>query len=259
MTDPRPIGFFDSGIGGVSVLSEVTRLLPGEDLVYYADSANFPYGPRSAGEIQQLACRATDVLVGRGAKLVVVACNTASTMALASLRAAYDLPFVGMVPAVKPASSLSKKRRVGVLATEGTAQTEVLADLIEEFARGSVVSTVAAPGLAALVERGVSEAEVRPLLNEFLQPLLEEGCDVIVLGCTHYFFLRPLIESLVPAGTTVVDSAEPVARRVRQLLTDSDLLNENAEEGRVEYLSSGNSSELARVLDHWRRAGNSIP
>jgi glutamate racemase len=257
VTDARPIGFFDSGIGGVAVLAAVHRLLPAERLIYYADNANFPYGSKSAAEVRALSRAATDVLLQYSPKLIVVACNTASTAALADLRRRYDLPFVGMVPAVKPASSLSKSRRVGVLATEGTSHGQALADLIDQFANGATVTTVPAPGLAELVETGAPPAKIEATLKRFLAPLLEQGTDVVVLGCTHYFFLRPLVEEA--ADVTVIDSAEPVARRVAQVLAEAEMLAAEESAGSVEYLTSGDSQELARVLDHWRRAGSDIP
>ncbi|MPZ24029.1 MAG: glutamate racemase [Dehalococcoidia bacterium] len=259
VTDERPIGLFDSGIGGVAVLSEIRRLLPDESLVYFADAANFPYGPKAEDEIKRLAAAATDVLLERGVKLIVVACNTASTMALASLRSRYDVPFVGMVPAVKPASSLSRNGLVGILATEGTVQTSVLADLIRDFANGAVVNTTAAPGLAELVEAGAQDAAIAPVLVGFLDPLIEAGSDVVVLGCTHYFFLRHLIEKSLPAGTQVVDAAEPVARRVRQVLEESGLSASGIGAAGVEYITSGDRPQLLSCLRRWREAGYAIP
>jgi glutamate racemase len=259
VTDGRPVGLFDSGIGGVPVLAEVRRLLPAEDLIYYADTAHFPYGSRPAQEIRRLAAAATGALLAHDAKLIVVACNTASTMALGHLRELYGLPFVGMVPAVKPASALSQVGRVGVLATEGTVQTEVLADLIQQFANGASVATAGAPGLADLVEHGASDRTIQPVLTRQMQPLIEAGSDVYVLGCTHYFFLRHLIEPMVPNGSSVIDAAEPVARRVRQVLDESGMLAEPDRQGTVEYLASGDRQELERVLEHWRSVGYEVP
>ena len=232
-------------------------MLPAEKLIYYADNANFPYGSKTAEEVRSLARQATERLLEHKVKLIVVACNTASTMALADLRQRYDLPFVGMVPAVKPASSISRSRKVGVLATEGTSRGEALADLIEEFANGATVTTVSAPDLAEFVERAAPRAEIEPRLRHYLTPLVEQGTDVVVLGCTHYFFLRPMVERI--AGVTVVDAAEAVARRVVQVLTESDLLAPETSQGGVKYLTSGDSQELARVLDHWRQTGSDVP
>lgn len=258
MTDSRPIGLFDSGVGGVPVLAEVRRLLPAERLIYLADTANFPYGPRSAEEIQGLACKAAQRLIERGVKLIVVPCHTASTMALAHLREHFELPFVGMVPPVKPASALSRSGRVGVLATQGTVQAAVLADLIEEFANGASVSTIAAPELADLVERGADLEVIRPVLEGYIRPLVESGSDVIVLGCTHYFFLRGLVESMVPTDIAVIDAAEPVARRVAQVLGEKDMLNGDGA-GSVEYMTSGDRRRLDTALSRWRQAGFPVP
>lgn len=257
MTDARPIGFFDSGIGGVAVLAEAHKILPSEQLIYYADNANFPYGSKSAEQVRALSRAATERLLQYSPKLIVVACNTASSVALADLRQRYDVPFVGMVPAVKPASALSVSRRVGVLATEGTSRGQGLADLIDQFANGAEVTTVPAAGLAELVEVGAAASEIEPRLKQYLEPLLTAGTDVVVLGCTHYFFLRPLVERAT--GVTVVDAAEPVARRVAQVLAEAGALAPQGSRGGVEYLTSGDSHELARVLDHWRQAGCDIP
>jgi glutamate racemase len=259
MSDARPIGFFDSGIGGAAVLAQVRRLLPAEDLIYFADSGNFPYGSRLPQEIQRLAAVATERLLQRDVKLIVVACNAASTGALAHLRERYSIPFVGMVPAVKPASSLSRKGRVGVLATEATARAEVLSDLILQHANGADVATIPAPQLAPLVERGADDEAILPVLGSYMEPLVAAGSDVFVLGCTHYFFLRHLVEGLVPAGSAVLDTAEPVARRVVQVLREQNLLKPEGEKGQVEYLTSGDQRQLERVLERWRRAGYEVP
>jgi len=243
-----PIGVFDSGLGGLSVLREVRRLLPDEDLIYFADSANCPYGTRPKAELRALAMRIVVFLVARRAKLIVVACNTASVAALPALRASFPVPFVGVVPAVKPAVALSRTHRVAVLATPATFQGEMFADLLRNFATGCEVIEQVCPGLVELVERGETDGpEVQRLLAKYLRPALEAKADTVVLGCTHYPFLRPVVESIVGPGVCVVDSGEAVARQVARVL-DRDGLRRAALAGsQLVYYTS--SSDLPRAAD----------
>jgi glutamate racemase len=216
----QPIGVFDSGLGGLSVLREVRALLPGEAVVYVADRAYCPYGGRPPEEILARSAAIAGALVGRGAKLLVVACNTASTVALPALRARFPgVPIVGMVPAVKPAATATRCGKIGVLATPRTVAGEVLAGLIREHCRGAEVYGVPAPGLVELVEAGETDGpRVEAALRPLLEPLLARGVDTVVLGCTHYPFLRGAIRRLVGPGVAVIDSGEAVARRTRDVL-----------------------------------------
>ncbi len=214
---PPAIGCFDSGVGGLSVARSLRRLLPGARIVYFADNAWFPYGGRPAAEVRKRAFAATRELLGAGAQLVVVACNTASAAALADLRAAFPVPFVGMVPGLKPAAVSSKSGRVVVLATPGTLDGEPLRRVQDEYGTGVIVERVPGHGLAELVERGgAGSAESRARLRELLSPAVERGADVVVLGCTHYHFLADDVRAEFP-GLKVVETSEPVARRAAQL------------------------------------------
>ncbi|MDZ7729286.1 MAG: glutamate racemase [Dehalococcoidia bacterium] len=223
--DSRPIGLFDSGVGGLSVLRELRRLAPAESLVYYADTAWFPYGSRPPAEVRKRAFAATHTLLNAGAKAIVVACNTASAAALQDLREAFsDVPFVGMVPGLKPAAQASRGGHVAILATPGTLGGGLYHQVATDFGRSVHIEEVAGHGLADAVERGaVAEPATRELLRELVTPAVDRGADALVLGCSHYAFLAPLIREEFPA-VQLVDTAEAVARRTLQVLRDGDAL-----------------------------------
>jgi len=218
--DPRPIGLFDSGVGGLSVLRELQRLAPAEDTIYFADTAFFPYGPRPAAEVRKRSFAVVRRLVDAGVKLVVVACNTASAAALDDLRQAFDLPFVGMVPGVKPASLSSPGGRVVVLATAGTLDGSLLSRVVDEFGGGASIVTVPGTGLAELVERAETGTPfARAAVRRALEAEISAGADTVVLGCTHYHFLAGDIATEFP-GVALVDTSEAVARRTVQVLDE---------------------------------------
>src|SRR5260370_5409810 len=208
-----PIGVFDSGAGGLTILSALRRELPHENYVYFGDTANCPYGVRSDTEIIELTSRACQFLLEQGVKLIVIGCNTASQAALTSLRAAFSVPFIGVVPAVKPAARATRKGRVGVAATNQAAKAIYLRQLIDEFAGGIEVFAVGCPELVTLVEQGEFDAPgADEIVKGALEPLLKEGVDVIVLGCTHFPALRPIIELITDHHVQVIDTGPPIAR-----------------------------------------------
>ncbi len=214
-----PIGVFDSGAGGLTILSALRQELPHEQYIYFGDTRHCPYGTRSDAEIIELTQHACHFLVERGVKLIVIACNTASQAALSSLRSVYSLPFVGVVPAVKPAARITKHGRIGVAATSRAAQASYLRHLIDEFAAGIEVYAVGCPSLVTLVERGELEGPaVEAELREVLHPLFAENIDVLVLGCTHFPALRASIERVAGKGVQVIDSSKAIARRTRSIL-----------------------------------------
>jgi glutamate racemase len=248
MSDPRPVGVFDSGIGGVTVLREIQRQLPTERCLYVADSRENPYGTKPVPYIQQRCERIVDYLLDHDAKLVVVACNAASVSALAHLRERYPIKFVGTVPAVKPAAQLTKTGKIGVLATPTTAASEPLAQLIEQFTHGVTVMTQPCPGLVPLIEDGIVEGpEIERLLRSYLATLLEADVDVIVLGCTHYPFLRDAIARICGPGVLLVDPAEAVARQLGRVLEQEDLANPGGDGGTT-YVTTGDLAEFELVL-----------
>ena len=222
----RPIGIFDSGIGGLTVLRAIHQLMPDEPLLYLADQAHVPYGPRRLEEVRHFSEVITRYLLDQGARLIVVACNTASAAALKYLRSIFpDVPFVGMEPAVKPAAEHTRSGVVGVLATPATFQGELYASVVERFGQGVKLFQHTCPGLVAQIESGALESsETRRILEEALRPMLEQGIDTVVLGCTHYPFVIPLIQQIAGQGVRVIDPAPAVARQVQRLLVASNLL-----------------------------------
>ena len=226
MSDARPGGFFDSGVGGVCILDAFRRLCPAESTVYIADSANCPYGSRPPEEIVRLSEANVDELLARGCKAVVVACNTATAAAIDHLRRKYaQTPFVGLEPAVKPAAIMSKTGVVGVLATEGTFGGRLYNETKGKFARDVVVIATVADEFVALVERGeTSGPAAEEAVRARLTPLLDAGCDMIVLGCTHFPHLRPLMEKVAAGRAAILDPSDAVARQARRVLDSRGLL-----------------------------------
>jgi len=252
MNAHQPIGMFDSGLGGLSVYQDIRALMPAEDVIYYADNAYCPYGIRSPEEIRARSLLISELLLEQGAKVIVVACNTASAMAIDHLRHAHpEASFVGLEPAVKPAARLTRSGKVGVLATPRTVAGERLRWLIETHAGGVEVRTVAATGLVELVEAGTLRgSEVRATLQPLLDPMLAAGVDVVVLGCTHYPFLRDEIEAYVGPDVMVIDSGIAIARRARQVLMDQGLLRPvQLQRGHLQLLTSGDAHHVRAVAE----------
>lgn len=218
--DDRPIGIFDSGLGGLSVLRQVRRQLPAESILYFADQGRLPYGPRPVEEIRRFAEQIARFLLEHDAKVIVVACNTASAAALAHLRQTFPhVPFVGMEPAVKPAAEQTQNRTVGVIATQATCQSEVFASVVDRFAKGVTVIPRACPGLVTQVEAGEFDSPTTfHLLHDYIDPMVEAGIDSLVLGCTHFAFLIPAIESILGPGVRVIDPAPAVARQIGRVI-----------------------------------------
>ncbi len=222
----HPIGIFDSGIGGLTVLRAIRQLMPDEPLFYLADQAHVPYGARSLEEVRSFSEAITRYLIEHGARLIVVACNTASAASLKYLRATFpDIPFVGMEPAVKPAAEHTRSGVVGVLATTATFQGELYASVVERFGQGVKLLQNTCPGLVTQIENGsLQTLETRRILEEALLPMLGQGIDTVVLGCTHYPFVIPLIQEITGPKVRVIDPAPAVARQVQRLLVACNLL-----------------------------------
>ena len=252
MTSDRPsapVGIFDSGVGGLSVMREIRRMLPAERLLYIADSAHVPYGNKSAEFIQQRSHLLTDFLLQQGCKAIVIACNTATVAAAATLRTAHPaLPIIGMEPAVKPAVAATRCGAVGVLATVGTLQSAQFAGLLDKFATNVRVVTQPAPGLVECVEAGdLQSPNTRALVAQFVQPLVDAGVDVIVLGCTHYPFLRELIQEIAGPGITLIDTGAAVARQLAKRLSAANLLKEG-DAGHEAFYTTGPLTAAQRTL-----------
>jgi len=245
-----PIGVFDSGVGGLSVLRSMRELMPHENMIFIADQEHVPYGSRASQEVHGFAQGITHFLLDESAKLIVVACNTASAASLHSLRQEFpNIPFVGMEPAVKPAAEKTNSKVVGVLATPATFQGELYASVVERFARDVTLIQHTCPGLVQQIEAGeLQGSRTRAILEEALIPMLAQGIDTIVLGCTHYPFAIPLIEEIVGPQVRVIDPAPAVARQVGRMLDAHKLRNPGDRTSSTRYLTSGDPQHLQALL-----------
>ncbi len=249
MDNSQPIGLFDSGIGGTSIWKEIHQLLPREDTIYLADSKNAPYGIKSKEEIIALSCKNTELLLEMGCKIVVVACNTATTNAIKELRAMYDVPFIGIEPAIKPAANNSNTQTIGILATQGTLSSELFNKAVEIYQDTKIIEQVG-HGLIELIESGKMEsAEMDELLREYLEPMIEANIDYLVLGCSHYPYLIPQIEKIIPKKIRIIDSGEAVARQTQNILTEKAGLS-SLEKGKPLFYSNSDPKVLSGILDH---------
>ncbi len=246
-----PIGMLDSGVGGLSILREVRRNLPSEDVLFFADQAHVPYGPRPLEQVQAFSEAITQFLLEMQAKAIVVACNTASAAALRHLRQTFpDVPFVGMEPAVKPAAETTRTRCVGVLATPATFQGELFASVVERFAGGVRVLQQTLPGLVERIESGdLDGPQTRAILEKAISPLLAEGVDTLVLACTHYPFVIPQISAIAGPGVQVIDPSPAIARQTRRVIEENGLSAAAGRSGRVTYVSSGDARRLAAMAE----------
>lgn len=246
----QPIGVFDSGVGGISVLQHIHALLPHEQLLYVADSKHAPYGNKTPQQIQSRCFEITDFLIQQGAKAIVLACNTATAAAIDEMREKYHLPIFGMEPAVKPAAEASKNGIIGVLATVGTLKSAQFAGLLESYGRNVEVVTQGCVGLVECIERGELNTEhTINLLKQYCQPLLDEGADTIVLGCTHYPFVKARIQEIVGDDVTLIDTGAAVARHLQSRLNAMQLLaNENCK-GEVRFWTNNPAADAKPVIE----------
>lgn len=220
MSNNNPIGLFDSGIGGTSIWKEIHQLLPHENTIYLADSKNAPYGLKSKEEIIALSCKNTELLLKMNAKVIVVACNTATTNAIKDLRAKYNIPFIGIEPAIKPAAIHSETHIIGVLATKGTLSSELFNQSVLNYPNTKIIEQVG-HGLVQLIEEGKIETqEMRLLLKKYLKPMIKQNIDYLVLGCSHYPYLINEIKKIIPKSIKIIDSGEAVARQTKAILND---------------------------------------
>ena len=220
-----PIGLFDSGVGGTSIWREIHQLLPFENTLYLADSRNAPYGAKSAQDIIDLSIKNTELLLEQGCKLIVVACNTATTNAIATLRKKYSVPFIGIEPAIKPAALNSMTKSVGVLATKGTLNSSLFHETANQFGSAIKRIEVVGEGLVPLIEKGtINGPDIELFLKQYLTPMIDAGVDYIVLGCSHYPYLIPAIQGMIPQEINIIDSGFAVARQTKAILGDNNLL-----------------------------------
>lgn len=251
-----PIGVFDSGVGGLSVLHHIRAELPHEDLLYVADSAYAPYGTKTPEQIQARSLILAEFLLAQGSKALVVACNTATAAAASLLREHFAVPVIAMEPAVKPAVAATRSGVVGVLATSGTLKSAQFAALLENYGKDVRILTQAGLGLVECVERGeLDGAETRALLLKYLAPLCAEGADTLVLGCTHYPFLRPLIESIVAGDMALIDTGAAVARHLRRRIDECGLVTTSRDAGSEQFWTTGSIEQATEIMSKlWGRA-----
>jgi glutamate racemase len=250
VSSERPIGIFDSGIGGLTVTATIRQALPAERLLYFGDGAHVPYGPRSLAEVRGFSFGITEALLAQGAKVIVIACNTASAAALRPLREAYpDVPFVGMEPAVKPAVEHTRTGVVGVIATVATFQSELYATIVERFSHGVEVLHQPCPGLVKQIEAGEFDTPTtEALLRGWLQPMLDQNIDALVLGCTHYPIVRPLIERIVGPDVRVIDPAPAIARQLQRVLHRDGIEAPADHEGDLVCYTSGAPEAFSAMM-----------
>ncbi len=248
MTNKNPIGVFDSGIGGISIWNEIHELLPGENSIYLADSANAPYGQKSKKDIINLCFKNTDLLMKKKCKLIVVACNTATTNAIKELRENYEVPFVGIEPAIKPALLNSKTKVIGVLATKGTLSSQLFHNTTGLYANNIKIIEQVGEGLVELIETGKIESnEMNDLLESYLEPMIKENIDHLVLGCSHYPFLIPIIKRIIPKSITIIDSGKAAAKQVKNILESNNLRNLNISSNNI-FITNGNKDVISDIL-----------
>lgn len=243
------IGFFDSGIGGTSIWKEVQTLLPNESTIYLADSKNAPYGSKPKEAIVALCVKNTEFLLANNCKLIVVACNTATTNAISLLRANYNVPFVGIEPAIKPAALKSTSKTIGVLATRGTLSSSLFHKTMQQYTQGVKIIEQVGDGLVPLIEEGkIATPEMELLLKKYLEPMLIHQIDYLVLGCTHYPYLIPVLQKLLPPEVTIIDSGAAVARQTKSLLVKNNLVNDVVQDGKHQFYTNKDAAILKDFL-----------
>lgn len=246
-----PVGIFDSGIGGTSIFKELHALLPNENFIYLADSKNAPYGNKSKEEIIQLSIKNTELLIEKGCKLIVIACNTATTNAISYLRENYPIPFIGIEPAIKPAALNTKSKAIGILATKGTLSSQLFHKTTDLYANGVKVVEKVGEGIVHLIETGQIESnEMKALLKTYVEPMVKENIDYLVLGCTHYPYLIPMLKIMLPEHVKIIDSGLAVAKQTKAILESKNLLNDSEIKSSIELYTNGNINVLNSILEH---------
>ncbi len=246
----KAIGIFDSGIGGTSIWKEISSLLPNENTVYLADSKYAPYGKRSKNEIIELSIKNTEKLLELNCKIIVVACNTATTNAIKTLRSTYEnINFIGIEPAIKPAAIHSKTKKIGVLATKGTLSSELFAKTSDLYTQNIKVIEVIGTGLVELIEAGkIDSPEMYTLLKSYIDPMIKKDIDYLVLGCSHYPYLISVLKKMLSNKVTIIDSGEAVARQTKAILKANKLLNSTANKSIHTLYTNGNVDVLKDII-----------
>lgn len=243
------IGIFDSGVGGTSIWKEINRLLPNEHTIYLADSKNAPYGIKKKETIIELCEKNTEWLLNRNCKIIIVACNTATTNAIKHLRSKYSVPFIGIEPAIKPASLKTKNKSVGILATKGTLSSELFIETSSLYSEGIRLTEQHGTGLVELIETGkINSEEMDSLLNDYLKPMIRANIDYLVLGCSHYPYLIPLIQKILNDDVNIIDSGQAVAAQTKAVLENLKIINNTKETTHPEFHTNGNAQVLINLL-----------
>ena len=248
----KPIGFFDSGIGGTSIWKEVHQLLPKESTIYLADSKNAPYGRKSKEKIIEYSLKNTEILLNNNAKVIIVACNTATTNAISILREKYDIPFIGIEPAIKPAGLITKTKKIGVLATQGTIQSDLFEQTSSNLDTTIEIIEQVGEGLVHLIEKGdIDSKQMQKLLYKYLNPMIEENIDALVLGCSHFPYLIPHIREIIGNKVNIIDSGSAVARQTREVLTKLGMIKKNhTKKVTHEFYSNKSTKVLSELLNN---------
>ncbi|MAV42512.1 MAG: glutamate racemase [Flavobacteriaceae bacterium] len=248
MASNFPIGLFDSGIGGLSIYNEIKNSMPNESTIYIADNLNAPYGKKAESEIIQLSIKNTQKLVDLRCKLIIVACNTATTNAIEILRKKFNIPIVGIEPAIKPAMLETKSNNIGVLATEKTLSSNLFLQTSDRFSKGINIHEQIGFDLVKIIEEnGINEELLIPKLREYIEPMLEKNIDHLVLGCTHYYYLMYLLKKILPNGVKILDSSRAVTKRVKNLLKDYNI-DSNTSKTKNIFLCTGNDNVIKKFL-----------
>ena len=246
----QPIGIFDSGVGGTSIWKEIHTLLPFENTIYLADSINAPYGPKGEERIKELCVKNTELLLDKNCKLIIVACNTATTNAIDFLRANYTNPFIGIEPAIKPAALQTKTNAIGILATKGTLSSKLFHKTTNLFGNGINIIEQEGEGIVQLIETGkLYSDEMKGLLNIYLKPMIEANIDHLVLGCTHYPYLMPILLEILPKHVKIIDSGEAVAKQTKAILEKHQLLNTQHTKSTHQFFTNGSPKVMTELLD----------
>lgn len=244
----QPVGIFDSGVGGLSVLQHIHQLLPNEDLLYVADSGHAPYGCRDEAYVEKRSRIITEYLLARGAKIIVIACNTATASIIEKFRQEYGIPFIGVEPGIKPAIAITKNNKIGVLATSGTLSSERYKELSLRFAKPISLYNQSCPGLADQVEAGLLDTpETIYLLEKYLSSLLSKEVDTIVLGCTHYSFLSAQIKEIINGSIELVDTSRAIAEQLSRIL-EQEVLGKKPGSGAIHYFTTGSIDKTRTTM-----------
>lgn len=246
----KPIGIFDSGIGGTSIFQEIHALMPFENTLYLADSSNAPYGNKTEAEIITLSIKNTELLIKKNCKIIVVACNTATTNAIKTLRNHFDIPFIGIEPAIKPAALQTQTKAIGILATKGTLFSELFHKTTDLYSDGVHIVEQVGDGIVQLIEEGKTNSdEMRALINMYLQPMIAANIDYLVLGCTHYPFLMSMLLEMLPKHVKIIDSGQAVAKQTMAVLQEKNLLNNQKQQVENTFFTNGSVEVLNDILE----------